>query len=212
MNPIKESAIFLLQTIDVGGVKINIFFDNGCKGLVIKKSAADKLAEIGRAKQIFSGPLDITGVGDKKSVSEDGVYSICLPLHDGRNATFSGICLPKITSEFPKYELKVVEKYLRNQCKRVSKNDLGNALPKLPRDTDILMGSQYLMYFPKIVFECKSGLGIYRSVFESPCGARGVVAGPHREFSRIEENFKGYIHVAFRVITRMFRACVISGE
>ena len=34
-------------------------------------------------------------------------------------------------------------------------------------------------------------MGILESVFQSPCGARGVLGGPHKEFSKIEKKFKG---------------------
>ena len=56
-------------------------------------------------------------------------------------------------------------------------------------ETDILLGISYRKYFPKLIFELKSGLGIFESVFQSPCGARGVLGGPHKEFSKIEKNF-----------------------
>ena len=32
---------------------------------------------------------------------------------------------------------------------------------------------------------------MYQSDFTSPCGSRGIVAGPHTEFSRIEKEFRG---------------------
>ena len=63
-------------------------------------------------------------------------------------------------------------------------------LPKLPStgggDTDILIGIKYFKYFPKIIYEFESGLGIYESVFQSPCGSIGIVDGPHKEFMSIE--------------------------
>ena len=106
---ITECAIFQLQTIDVDGSRINLFFDSGCGDMVVKKSAVDRLVGADQAKQVISGPLVITGVGDQKSVSKDGVYSICLPLQNGKNAMLCGLCMPKITTEFPVYDLGTVE-------------------------------------------------------------------------------------------------------
>ena len=94
--------------------------------MVIKISAVDKVAGVGRAIQILSGPLEITGVGDKKSVWDDGVYSVSLPLYNGQNAILSGLCMPKITADFPFYALHDVEKDIRNKCKLVKR------LPNLP--------------------------------------------------------------------------------
>ena len=54
------------------------------------KSALGRLVGVGRAKQVISGPLVIIGIGDQKSVSKDGVYSVCLSLQNGRNAVLSG--------------------------------------------------------------------------------------------------------------------------
>ena len=93
---VEYRAIFLLQTIQVQNVCLNLFFDNGCLDLVIKKSAAEKLAAIGRAFQIIPQKIEISGVCDQKSYA-DGVYGICLPLFNGENITLSGLCVPKIT-------------------------------------------------------------------------------------------------------------------
>ena len=60
-----------------------MFFDSGCGDTIIKKFAVDKLAKMGRAKQTPSGPLEITGVGEKKSRCEDGMFSVCLSLYNG---------------------------------------------------------------------------------------------------------------------------------
>ena len=195
MEPeIKGSAIFQLQTINVDEIELNLFFDSGCGDIIVKKSALDKLIGVGRGKQVIHGPIVITGVGEQKTVCEDGIYSVCLRLHNGRNAVLTGLCLSKITSEFPIYDLKTVEKDIRNKCKATRRNLL-KRLPKLPDsvggNTDILIGTKYTKYFSKLIFETDTGLEILESVFTSSCGTRGIVGGPHQEFSKIERNFKG---------------------
>ena len=78
-SKIIDSGIFQLQTIDVEGIKLNLFFDSGCGDIVAKRSAIKKLKRIGRAKQILSGPVTISGVGNQKSSCHDGVqHSITL--------------------------------------------------------------------------------------------------------------------------------------
>ena len=186
---VEYSAIFALQTIEVLNIRLNLFFDNGCGDLVIKQSAAKKLEAIGRAFKLIPEQIQINGVCDQKSFA-DGVYAICLPLFDGTNVTLTGLCVPKITSEFPIYELSDVE----SDCQTWSKGVVDN-LPKLPSsvggETDILLGSKYLRYFPKVVFEHITGLSVYLSQFESHDGSRGVVNGPHPKFSEIESKFRG---------------------
>ena len=118
-NDVTESAIFQLQTIEIDGVRLNIFFDSGCGDMIIRKSAVEKLIAVGRAKQIISGPLTITGVGEQKSVCKDGVYSIRLAMHDDSEAVLSGLCLPKVTTKFPLYDLCGVEQHIRDEYRKL---------------------------------------------------------------------------------------------
>ena len=78
---VRESAIFLLQSIMIQGIRINLFFDNGCGDLVVRQSAGEKLSRIGS-----------NGVGDHRTEAL-GFYSLCLPLHDGSNATLKRECV-----------------------------------------------------------------------------------------------------------------------
>ena len=66
-----------------------------------------------------------------------------LPLFNGNDAVFSGVCLDQITVQFPKYPLQGrVEKDIRNGYKQIG-GDVKN-LPKLPRyvggNTDFMIG------------------------------------------------------------------------
>ena len=93
------------------------------------------------------------------------------------------------------HDLGSVENESRKNCKQQNQN-LIHRLPKLPTsgaggDTDNLIGSKYNRYFPKPIFKLETGLEIYESVFVSPCGSRGVVSGPHKDFSETEKDFKG---------------------
>ena len=95
-----EDSVFLLQTIQVENKKFNLFYDSGCQDLVSKKEAIDKLEVIGRASSQLPGPITLFGVGNQKSESTHGIYSVRLPLFDGRDAVMSGICLD-IPQNFP---------------------------------------------------------------------------------------------------------------
>ena len=98
---------------------------------------------------MISGPLVITGVGDKKSVSKDGVYSVCLPLQNGKNAVLSGLCIPKITTELPVYDLGTVEKDIQWRFMKIGLVDHLPKLASMVGDTDIFIGIKYFKYFPK---------------------------------------------------------------
>ena len=107
------APIFMLQTIRVGNKNLNLFFDSGCGYTVCKKGAVDWLVEHERAKNIVRGPLVLFGVGDQNSVCEYGKYQVPIPLHNGKNVNFAGVCLDKITNTFPSYPLKKVENDIR---------------------------------------------------------------------------------------------------
>ena len=105
----------------------------------------------------------------------------------------NGICLDKITSEFPIYPLNEVESEIHQVY--ASKGKSPEKLPKLPHsvggNTDLMIGIQYLKYYPKIIFSLPNGLTIYESQFLSSNGTRGVIGGPHRIFTEIHNNLKG---------------------
>ena len=89
--------------------------------MVVKKSAADRLARLGKAEQTEAGPLLISGVGDKKSVADHGRYKISLPIHDGQIVELHGLCLDRLTGTFPKYflgETKINVRILLPQVNR----------------------------------------------------------------------------------------------
>ena len=185
-------SIFHLQSMNIEGdtLSFNLFFDNGCGDLVVSSSAVKRLAAIGRAIQIIAGPLTIKGIGGQTCISHDGVYAICLPLFNGQNAVLSGLVLPTITGKFPTYQLTNVENDIRKRCQEVGKPDF-SVLPRLPKsvggDTDILIGSKYLRYFPTEIHRFESGLTVCESIFTSTDGTRGIIGGPHAEWEQFEK-------------------------
>lgn len=186
---IAESSVFAFQTIDIQGMKINIFYDSGCGDLVVRKDTIDKLVKIGVAKKEHDGPITLNGVGNQTSICEHGIYSVCLPLKDGNEAKMSGVCVTNVTLPFPKYPLGTVEDHIR---KEVAKSNY-NLLPKLPKlpvevggEVDVMIGKHYLRYFPLEIARLESGLTLYESMFLSADGSTGIVSGPHEEFSKID--------------------------
>ena len=206
---VKDSAIFMFQTINVQGHSFRLLYDSGGTRTVCKKSAIDTLVSLGMAKLEVEGPLILSGVGDKKSTCEYGIYSFNLPLRDGYAATFTGMCLDKVTSTFHTYRLGEVEKEIRTLCQKQGGDALLNTLPRLPDevggDTDILVGLTYKKYHPKEVWESPTGLFLSDSCFLSEDGTTGVVGGPHEEFTKIESagagaggtNFSSYSCLSF---------------
>ena len=188
-SDVTDHGVFAFQTIDVSGVKLNIFYDSGCGDLVVRKGAADKLKRIDRAVNFHPKPITLDGVNNQSSVCKHGLYSIVLPLRNGNEAKMSGVCVDDITLPFPKYQLSIVEQDI---IRHVNNTDpeLLTKLPELPAEVggvvDIMIGKDYLRYFPREVTRLDSGLTLYQSMFLSEDGTSGVVSGPHPEFSKTE--------------------------
>ena len=185
-----DDAVFMFQCIAVCEFKMNLFYDGGCSDMVISKRALDIFMSLNRAKLIQEGPIILRGVGDVKSVCPYGRFQVSIPLHNGREATLTGICLDKVTSTFDGVSLKLAEQDLREHY--VHDGGDPNNLPRLLEfvggDTDIMIGIKNNKYFPKEIFRMESGLALYESQFVSIDGSRGICAGPHKSFNRFGGN------------------------
>ena len=101
--------VFLLQPISFNGNVFNVMYDSGCKKFVCRKSAVDNLPDDCK-ENVIKGPMFLRGVGDSSITSNYGHYSVRLPIHDGRMARFSGLCLDVITGAFPPYPVREARK------------------------------------------------------------------------------------------------------
>ena len=182
-----STGIYLLQQVSVNNQKFTVFFDNGCSDFVIRKSAVDRLGS--HATKVFSGSVNIGGVGGTSTQSSHGIYVVNLPLHNGELVPMKGICLDQITQTFPMYPLASATSDLHKAYASIG--DVSK-LPSLPQsiggDVDIMIGVKYLNIHPRLIFQTKSGLSLFESAFSGPDG-RGVLAGPHLSFDEIHKKY-----------------------
>ena len=159
------------------GQPFNIFYDTGCSDFVITIDAVNRLGS--NAVQEYAGPIILGGVGDTLTKSLYGVYRVKIPLCSGDQAVLSGVCLDKITSPFPVYQLADAGKDISIAAGSIE-------LPKLPDSVggqiDMMIGIKYLRHHPKLIFQAKSGLSIYQSRFHSINETRGILGGHHHSF------------------------------
>ena len=111
-----------------------------------------------------------------------------MPINGGCDEFLSGLCLDKVTAEFPKYPLKQGTKELKSICKDLGGEALWKRFPKMPSEVgdeiDILIGIQYNKYFSKVVHSFPTDLEVLRSVFVSPDGSDGIYGEPNPEFTK----------------------------
>ena len=184
------TPVFLLQPVPFNERVFNLMFDSGCEGFVSRKGAVDLLPDSCK-KNIWPGPISLSGVGGCEVVSLHGHYEVKLPIFDGRLATFSGLCLDTVTGMMPPYPVRearktVVEAYLAAGGKEA---DLPNVPALVGGETDFLIGMAYNWFLPQRLFVLPSGLAIYRSVFVGVDGSRGCIGGNHELFAQCERQF-----------------------
>ena len=185
LNSINDVSVYRLQKLELDGHYFNVMFDDGCGDGCFKRGAVEVLKKLGRAMCTYAAQCTLEGVGGQTSVAPHGRFAIKLPLHDGTEIEIEGICLDVVTGKFPTYPLDEVEKDLHQAYESTggSINDLPRLYSEVGGETDIMIGSQYLKYFPEKIFALENGFTLYESHFASPDGSRGVVCGPHRFFS-----------------------------
>ena len=185
-----DKAIFMLQTIKINHQKYTIFYDSGCGDFISRFQSIGRIES--RAMKVQSGPITLGGVGGTTTQCQHGIYSVKLPLKNGNEAFFTGICMDQITATFPLYPLqgKVEDDIKANFQERIGDP---SELPRLPRytggDVDFMIGIKYMRYFPEPVYQLPSGLTIYRSHFFNEDGySDGVIGGPHQIFNDIDKH------------------------
>ena len=183
-----DNGVFILQTIKVENHLYTMFYDGGCGKFCVRYSATQRLDQ--RAKQRNKRPRNVTGISGAQAEARHGIWSVKLPLANGHDAIMAGSCFDQITETFPMYPLKgVIEEDIRTAYHKAGYNV--RDLPDLPHlvggDSDFMVGSKFLKYFPKEQFRLPSGLTIYKSMFENPDGSTGVIGGPHWLITKIEE-------------------------
>ena len=187
---ITDDPLYLLQVIEVEGRQYNVFYDDGCGGSIITKSAKERLGD--RVELLSSGDIDIGGVGGISTVAAHGEYRFKLPLASGREALIVGPCMDQITHVFPTFPLSSILEEVAVEARKVGEDTSKwpSTHPYCGGDTDIMLGIRYKRYHPKEVFSLPSGLGVFESKFAGPNGSRGLVGGPSKVVSLLTQQLR----------------------
>ena len=190
-EPVKDEGLFLFQRILVNGKLYNAFFDNGCGRFCLSKWAVDRMGN--RAKQVRKGPIPIRGVADTLSESKYGEFEVRLPLRNGNQALFTGLCFDDVTAEFCEYNVKPL--YDKLVLDYVKKGGDKKDMPTLSQsgvcggETHLMIGVKYNRYQPKKIHELESGLALYESAFVGEDGSYVIIGGPDPLVDQIEREW-----------------------
>ena len=184
---VRLPAIFMLQNIPAPedpSTSLLCFYDSGASGAGISNRAWHLMDTI----TVRNGPT-VLNVAGGKSLSlphGDEQFQLELDTPVPTKATLTGLRMPHITVPFPAYEL--AEAWEEVQA-TVSKQKRKVTLPQIDekvggRSVDVLIGIQYLKYFPEPLLTLPSGLQVYRAKIKSASGRQAVLGGPHESWLR----------------------------
>eukprot|EP00794_Sanderia_malayensis_P019733 gene19733-biopygen14568 len=159
----------MFQNILVDKKVYNIFYDSGCSDFISRHEAVKQLLAV------YAGPILTNGVGNLTSESKNGIYTANLPLANGKDAIMTGVCLDKLTHDFPMYQLHGdVINDIHNGFRQIAGDprNLPSVSAQVGGSMDFMIGIQYLRYHPRFIFQLPSGLTIFESHFKSADGSR----------------------------------------
>ena len=188
-------SIFMLSYALIEGNEYLIFFDSGCMTASISEEAARKLS----TQNVREGPTQISVASGEILTIPGGEERFSIPLSEGSlRCTITALEMPEVTTPFPLWPLTEAKKELESNYKAWYPH--GADLPKTPDKiggarVDIMLGIRYFRFFPQVRYMMETGLSMYQSLFVSPNGEDGVLAGPHRSW----KNINGGSHLLNRV-------------
>ena len=162
---------------------LNTFMDQGSSGVLMKDGVPG--IELPGCL-VRKGPIILSGVGGMTALAT-GEWMTAMERIDGRLQTMQVITMERVTADFPRISINGAVKEIKKD------KPLDKRLQKLqlPREvgggqTDVLLGIDNLLVFPKEIHSLPCGLTIYESRLTSHNGkTNAMVGGPHSTFSAL---------------------------
>ena len=174
--------LFLFSSVVGKTRSLNCFYDKGCSHIVLRDSVPQKELESRRTRK---GPFTMEVAG-KLTVEVMDEWLCVIDRTDGRKQAVQGVTVERITSEFPKVDL-------REAVVELKASDPANAELqglKVPYtaggEADILFGMQYHSCHPVIVHTLPCGLFIAKLQLATPDNRfTAAIGGPHTSFAAL---------------------------
>ena len=183
-----NNAIFLLQDLyNTRGINLLLFYDSGCSGAALSDLAAATYQSV----NVVPGPTFLNVAAGATLELPGGTDEFSLDLYgDPDNFTLQGLHMPTVTTYMPEFNL--IEAYLELQNAYLEAAGEGS-LPTVPesiggKGVDVMIGIQYLYFFPTLLFTLPSGLSIYETKIKTLSGHKGILGGPHSSWSHASTN------------------------
>ena len=199
----KDSAIYPMQILNIGGHNTLTLFDSGAMGEAVKAELAERV----EMSIIDSRPQSFRVAGGSIVTTNNPLYETTLgPDVSGNYHTFPLLGMNKISEKIPSVSLEEMGKEFR-------KNQVSSPLSKeaLPTniggsEIELIIGIKRSLLFPTRIMVLPSGLQIWRSPLTDVFGSSLIFCGPHWSvkqayqsvnLSQIEDSFAGFFHTSY---------------
>ena len=167
---------------------LNILYDSGCYGLLLKEGVQH---ELGKSVRKTKGPFVVNGVGNT-SVKVNDEWQTTLKLLDGTRQAVEGWTVDKVTAPLPKIDVSKAVKDVKADKPDDKKLQSMFAQLVVGGDCDILLGLMYNSIFPKEVHSLPNGLTIYElQVTPHEDDVNSIIGGPHESFELMAQQVGG---------------------
>jgi len=187
MPDVQLPAIFMLQNIPAPmdpSKSLLCFYDSGASGAGISNRAFSLMD----TTTVRNGPTVLNVAGGRSITLPHGDEQFQLEMDTATptKATLTGLRMPHITEPFPAYDLleawEDVQDMMSKQKKKMTLPEIDDKVGG--REVDVLIGIQYLRYFPEPILTLPSGLQVYKARVKSASGRQAVLGGPHESWLR----------------------------
>ena len=183
-----EASVFCMQWIKIRDKPCLVFYDRGSSQHLVSGPLAE---EVGM-KVLNPRPSTLTVVGGGSKSTEYGLYQMYLgPTDNGEIFEIQAQGMPKITADFPEFDLSSVNKELRSfkDSHLKDKEKLPKKIGGAP--SHLLIGIKTVSLEPELLFTLPSGIGVYRSKIRDMWGSNICYGGPHKTFTQALKRIGG---------------------
>ena len=179
MTKLKDPPLFLFSSTPGRYSDCQIFYDTGNSHVLFKEGTPENLYGV----RTRTGPSALGAVGD--TTVWGGDEWACQPMTTkGHREILIGLCVPKITSNFPYVNLKEATAEIKASAPDNQELQQLCVPDQVGGECHILLGIQYSSHYPRLVHSLESGLGIYEVKLQpSSPKFTAALAGPHSSFN-----------------------------
>ena len=160
---------------------LNILYDSGCYGLLLKEGVQH---ELGKSILKTKGPFVVNGVGNT-SVKVNDEWLTTLKLLNGSRQAVEGWTVDEVTAPLPMINVSKAVKDDSKLQSMIAQLVVGG-------DCDILLGLMYNAIFPKEVHSLPNGLTIYElQITPFDDRVNSIIGGPHESFELMAKQVGG---------------------